>query len=58
MAQAQWQGTPHVKGSSESMRMLLLTFSLIGLQYVYMLEEARERCSVLTIMTDLHGALK
>lgn len=41
MAQAQWQGTPHVKGSSESMRMVLLTFSLIGLQYVHILEEAR-----------------
>ena len=32
---AQWAGTPHVKGSSESMRMALLTFSIIGLQYVY-----------------------
>ncbi|KAG9661590.1 SUC2 like protein, partial [Aureobasidium melanogenum] len=35
MAQAQWQGTAHVKGSSESMRMLLLTFSLIGLQFIW-----------------------
>lgn len=58
MAQAQWQGTPHVKGSSESMRMLLLTFSLIGLQYVYMLEEARKRYLVLTILTDSHGVLR
>jgi solute carrier family 45 protein 1/2/4 len=40
MAQAQWQGTPHVKGSSESMRMLLLTFSLIGLQYVQLSKKA------------------
>ncbi|KAG9580716.1 hypothetical protein KCV04_g23243, partial [Aureobasidium melanogenum] len=35
MAQAQWQGTARVKGSSESMRMLLLTFSLIGLQFTW-----------------------
>lgn len=35
MAQAaQWHGSPHVKGSTEAMRMVLLTFSLIGLQYV------------------------
>jgi solute carrier family 45 protein 1/2/4 len=30
---AQWAGTPSVKGSTESMRMALLTASLIGLQY-------------------------
>lgn len=29
---ASWSGQPHVKGSSETMRMVLLTFSLIGLQ--------------------------
>jgi len=29
---AQWIGTPRIKGSGESMRMFLLTFSLIGLQ--------------------------
>jgi len=29
----QWTGTPKVKGSSEAMRMALLTLSLIGLQY-------------------------
>ncbi|KAK4690255.1 hypothetical protein P7C71_g6489, partial [Lecanoromycetidae sp. Uapishka_2] len=29
---ASWAGTPHIKGSTESMRMALLTFSLIGLQ--------------------------
>jgi hypothetical protein len=29
---ASWAGQPAVKGSTESMRMLLLTFSLIGLQ--------------------------
>jgi len=32
---ASWQGTPSIKGSSESMRMALLTFSLVGLQYVF-----------------------
>lgn len=31
---ASWIGTPAVKGSTESMRMALLTFSLIGLQCV------------------------
>ncbi|THZ54352.1 sucrose transport protein [Aureobasidium pullulans] len=36
MAQAaQWQGAPHVKGSTESIRMVLLTFSLIGLQFTW-----------------------
>ena len=30
---ASWVGTPHIKGSTESIRMALLTFSLIGLQY-------------------------
>jgi hypothetical protein len=29
---ASWAGTPAIKGSTESMRMALLTFSLIGLQ--------------------------
>lgn len=29
---ASWAGQPHIKGSSESMRMALLTTSLIGLQ--------------------------
>ena len=29
---AQWAGSPTVKGSSESMRMALLTFSIIGIQ--------------------------
>ena len=29
---AQWAGQPRVKGSTESVRMALLTFSLIGLQ--------------------------
>ena len=33
-ALAQWSGTPSIKGSSESMRMALLTLSLVGLQYV------------------------
>jgi hypothetical protein len=31
---ASWVGQPAVKGSTESMRMILLTFSLIGLQCV------------------------
>jgi hypothetical protein len=34
-AQAQWSGTPSVKGSSEAMKMALLTLSLVGLQYAY-----------------------
>ena len=29
---ASWSGQPHVKGSTETMRMALLTFSLVGLQ--------------------------
>jgi hypothetical protein len=29
---ASWAGQPSIKGSSETMRMVLLTFSLIGLQ--------------------------
>lgn len=33
---ASWAGQPSVKGSSETMRMMLLTFSLVGLQYVYL----------------------
>jgi solute carrier family 45 protein 1/2/4 len=32
---AQWIGAPKIKGSTESMRMALLTASLIGLQYVH-----------------------
>lgn len=31
---ASWQGQPAVKGSTESMRMALLTFSLVGIQFV------------------------
>lgn len=31
---ASWAGQPAIKGSTESMRMALLTLSLIGLQYV------------------------
>ena len=34
---ATWSGQPSVKGSSESMRMALLTFSLVGLQLVPLL---------------------
>jgi len=29
---ASWAGQPHIKGSTETMRMALLTFSLVGLQ--------------------------
>ena len=31
---ARWVGSPSIKGKTESMRMALLTFSLLGLQYV------------------------
>ena len=30
---AQWTGSPAIRGSSESVRMALLTASLVGLQY-------------------------
>jgi hypothetical protein len=33
---ASWAGQPSVKGSTESMRMALLTFSLVGIQCVYL----------------------
>ncbi|KAK5119968.1 hypothetical protein LTR85_007044 [Meristemomyces frigidus] len=32
---ASWVGQPRVKGSSESMQMMLLTFSMIGLQFCW-----------------------
>ena len=32
---ASWAGQPAIKGSTESMRMALLTLSLVGLQCVY-----------------------
>jgi hypothetical protein len=32
-----WKGTSSIKGSSEAMRMALLTASLIGIQYVILL---------------------
>ncbi|KAH4192138.1 hypothetical protein HBH64_090650 [Parastagonospora nodorum] len=35
---ARWRGTPKVKGSSESVRMALLTASLIGLQFTWNVE--------------------
>ncbi|PNS15503.1 proteinral alpha-glucoside permease [Sphaceloma murrayae] len=38
VAGAQWAGTPSIKGSSEPMRMALLTFSLIGLQFTWGME--------------------
>lgn len=34
-----WAGTPSIRGGSESMRMALLTFSLVGLQLVLMRED-------------------
>ncbi|KAG9238668.1 sucrose transporter [Amylocarpus encephaloides] len=35
---ASWSGQPHVKGSTEAMRMALLTFSLVGLQFTWGIE--------------------
>ncbi|RDW85079.1 MFS general substrate transporter-36 [Coleophoma cylindrospora] len=35
---ASWAGQPHIKGSSESVRMALLTTSLIGLQFTWGIE--------------------
>jgi solute carrier family 45 protein 1/2/4 len=40
---AQWTGTPKIKGSSESIRMALLTASLVGLQY-YLSNYCTQRC--------------
>jgi solute carrier family 45 protein 1/2/4 len=41
---AQWTGTPKVKGSSEAMRMALLTASLIGLQYAHPWNDTTNPC--------------
>ena len=38
---ASWAGTPSIKGSTESVRMALLTFSLVGLQYVLLTSRMR-----------------
>ncbi|KAI9842296.1 MAG: hypothetical protein M1837_007366 [Sclerophora amabilis] len=35
---ATWTGAPSIKGSSESMRMAMLTFSLVGLQFTWGIE--------------------
>ncbi|KAL8677858.1 MAG: hypothetical protein Q9186_005744 [Xanthomendoza sp. 1 TL-2023] len=35
---ASWTGTPSIKGSTESIRMALLTFSLVGLQFTWGIE--------------------
>lgn len=35
IATSSWIGEPQVKGSSQSMRLFLLTFSLIGLQFCW-----------------------
>ena len=32
---ASWVGQPRIKGSTESVRMFLLTFSMIGLQFAW-----------------------
>ncbi|KAL1608243.1 hypothetical protein SLS60_003182 [Paraconiothyrium brasiliense] len=37
-AQAQWAGTPSIRGSSESIKMALLTLSLVGLQVTWNVE--------------------
>ena len=44
--EASWVGTPSIKGSTESVRMALLTFSLIGLQYVHTLHHAHLAVSI------------
>ncbi|KAK5087986.1 hypothetical protein LTR05_002202 [Lithohypha guttulata] len=38
-AAAEWVGTPRIRGGSEPVRMILLTFSLIGLQLTWGLEQ-------------------
>lgn len=53
---ASWAGQPSVKGSSETMRMMLLTFSLVGLQYVYLLNWVEEDLADGDL--DLLGELK
>lgn len=35
---ASWVGQPHIRGSSESVRMALLTLSLVGLQFTWGIE--------------------
>ncbi|KAF4634368.1 hypothetical protein G7Y89_g3734 [Cudoniella acicularis] len=35
---ASWAGQPHIKGSTEALRMMLLTFSLVGLQFTWGIE--------------------
>lgn len=49
---ASWAGQPAIKGSTESMRMALLTLSLIGLQYALLPIELHQN---LTYQLDLHG---
>lgn len=49
---ASWVGQPAIKGSTESMRMALLTLSLIGLQYALLPFELHQ---YLTYQLDLHG---
>ena len=56
-AASQWSGAPSIKGSSESMRMALLTFSLIGLQYVDSATACMDNANV-SVSPDLLGVLK
>ena len=35
---ASWKGSPRIKGYSNMQRMAMLTFSLVGLQYVFVLD--------------------
>jgi hypothetical protein len=43
---ASWVGRPSVKGSTETTRMMLLTFSLVGLQYVYRISANRSPLTI------------
>jgi hypothetical protein len=47
-----WAGQPAIKGSSETMRMALLTFSMIGLQYVFSIET--EELRKLTVSRQIY----
>lgn len=53
---ASWVGQPAIKGSTESMRMALLTLSLIGLQFTWGIEmTCMLQSSPITIFTILTG---
>jgi hypothetical protein len=55
---AQWAGTPSVKGSSESMRMVLLTASLIGLQCVFQGPQLGSKAELILAVAGSHGMSK